>query len=246
MHLPGDHCGAPPHRDGAVENASDELRTELANRAWTAQAASLVARSPFYAAKFSAAGVSPQAVASVRELEQLPTTDRDEVRKDQSDRPPYGTNLAVGSADVAGSYRTSGSSGAAGVIALTTADLETWTTIGARSYATTGLHAHHTVLTTLATGPFAAGHTHLTVDRIGASRVPILPGDTGAALAALRAGSADTVLTTPSFALHLAAVAGERGVDASDLGVSHLIVGGEAGGGVPAIRERLEAAFAAS
>lgn len=71
------------------------------------------------------------------------------------------------------------------------------------------------------------------------------PGDTERVLSALARGLVDTILATPSFALHLASVFDVRGIDGPSLGVRHLAVGGEPGGGIPAIRRRIEEAFGA-
>jgi phenylacetate-CoA ligase len=53
------------------------------------------------------------------------------------------------------------------------------------------------------------------------------------------------VCCTPTYALHLAAVAAERGVDLASGPVSRIIVAGEPGGSVPAVRRRIEGAWGA-
>ncbi len=53
------------------------------------------------------------------------------------------------------------------------------------------------------------------------------------------------VCCTPTYALHLASVAAEHGIDLRSTAVRRIIVAGEPGGSVPAIRDRIEAAWGA-
>ena len=53
------------------------------------------------------------------------------------------------------------------------------------------------------------------------------------------------VCCTPTYALHLASVARSRGLNLADSTVTRLIVAGEPGGSVPAIRQRIEEAWGA-
>jgi phenylacetate-CoA ligase len=116
--------------------------------------------------------------------------------------------------------------------------MDMWTTIGARTYFATGIHEHSSVLTTFGAGPFVAGHTHFVLSRIGARSVPVAPGDTDRVIFGLEAGLADTLLSTPSFAQYLANKL-ERS-DALRMELTHIVTGGEPGGGIPAIRDHIE------
>src|SRR5204863_8445419 len=126
----------------------------------------------------------------------LPFTTKQELKEALDQRPPFGTNLCASVERVKRVYQTSGTTGTPAVIALTAADVETWTTIGARTYYATGVHDHHSVLSTFGAVPFVAGHTDFTLMRIGAGTVTVGPGDTERTLFALRAGIADTPLVT--------------------------------------------------
>jgi phenylacetate-CoA ligase len=121
--------------------------------------------------------------------------------------------------------------------------METWTTIGARTYHATGIHEHHSVLTTFGAGPFVAGHTHFVLSRIGVRSVPVAPGDTARVLFGLKAGLADTLLATPSFAQYLANRFETSREDPGSLALLHVVTGGEPGGGIPAIRDHIESAL---
>lgn len=232
--------------DREIETASTERLLAVCDQAWNDQAERLLERSPFYRAKFEEAGVRFDTVRSVRDLPLLPTTTKDETRSSQERHPPYGDYLGVDPAAIKRVFSTSGSSGRPNLIALTPADLETWNRLGARSYFAAGIQPHHAVLTTFGAGPFVAGNTHHVLDLIGCRRVPVGPGDTERTLNALQAGIVDTLLGTVSFPLHLVSVLAERGIDGPTLGLRHVVTGGEPGGGLPAVRRRIEEGFGAT
>ncbi len=210
----------------------------MATAAWDRQLAHILEDSPFAARKLREAGVGPKGVG-LADIAELPFTTKGELKAAIDEAPPFGSNAGVPPERVKRIYQTSGTTGLPSVIALSPADIETWTEIGTRTYYATGIHDHHAVLSTFAAGPFVAGHTHFVLNRIGCRAVPVGPGDTERVLFAMRAGIVDTVLATPSFAQSLAnrmAAAGPEGL--SSLG--HVVTGGEPGGGIPAIRDHVQ------
>ena len=217
---------------------ADEVR-EVARREWARQWEHLRA-SAHYARRFREAGIGP-AAPTLDDLAHLPFTTKAELKEAIDEAPPFGTNLAVPAEQVKRVYQTSGTTGTPSVLALTAADSETWTEIGTRSYHATGIDETSGVLTTFGAGPFVAGHTQFAVVRMGARIVPVGPGDTERTLFALRAGLADTLLCTPSFAQYLANRL--EGTDARSWPLKHVVTGGEPGGGIPAIRDHIEAAL---
>ncbi|MEX2122013.1 MAG: AMP-binding protein [Pirellulales bacterium] len=76
----------------------------------------------------------------------------------------------------------------------------------------------------------------------------MIPGggmNTLSRLELLRASQATVVCCTPSYALHMAELAAQRQIDVAQLAVRVLILAGEPGGSVPAIRSRIELAWQA-
>jgi phenylacetate-CoA ligase len=230
--LAGDGCERDWIWDRDVETATPDATFARAAAAWERQLRHLREDSPFYARRLGSAPVG------LGELHQLPFTSKQDLKQAIDERPPFGANLAVPEARVKRVYQTSGTSGSPSVIALTRFDIENWTEIGTRTYLATGIHDHHSVLTTFGAGPFVAGHTHFVLNRIGARTVPVAPGDTERVIFGLRAGLADTLLATPSFAQYLAnrPEAGE----ARDWALAHVVTGGEPGGGIPAVRDHVQ------
>jgi len=237
--LPDDTCERDWIWEREVEAARWEETRRLAVGAWERQYRRIRESSPFYARKFREAGVGGSFV-SLADLNELPLTTKDELRQALEAEPPFGTNLCVSPEQVKRVYQTSGTSGAPSVLALTRGDMETWTVMGTRSYYATGIHEHSTVLTTFGAGPFVAGHTHFVLLRIGTRSVPVAPGDTERVIYGLRAGLADTLLATASFAQYLANRLETSDSEPSAIPLTHVVTGGEPGGGIPAIRDHIQ------
>jgi phenylacetate-CoA ligase len=237
--LEDDTCERDWMWDREIETATPQENTARASAAWEHQYRHLVEGSEFYARKFREAGIGSTGVA-LADISRLPFTTKDELRQAVDERPPFGSNAGVPPERIKRVYQTSGTSGSPTVIALTTTDMETWTSIGARTYYATGIHDHHSVLTTFGAGPFVAGHTHFVLTRVGARSVPVAPGDTTRVIFGLKAGLADTLLATPSFAQYLANRLESTDPDPASLLLRHVVTGGEPGGGIPAIRDHIE------
>ena len=237
--LAGDTCDRDWIWDRDVETESHERALARAASAWAIQFRHLMDGSPFYARKFRQAGVHESPVP-LKDIAGLPFSTKDELKRAIDEDPPFGSNLCAPPAEVKRVYQTSGTSGAPSVIALTREDIETWTVIGTRSYFATGIHDHSSVLTTFGAGPFVAGHTHFVLSRIGTRSVPVAPGDTDRVIFGLRVGLADTLLCTPSFAQYLA---NKPALSDSKKMLTHIVTGGEPGGGIPAIRDHIQSAL---
>jgi phenylacetate-CoA ligase len=238
--LTGDTCEKDWIWEREVETAPWEEVRRLSVGAWERQYRRLREGSPFYARKWREAGVGGSFV-SLADLSQLPFTTKQELKDALDEDPPFGSNLCVAEDQVKRVYQTSGTSGSPSVLALTRTDMETWTTMGTRTYYATGIHEHSSVLTTFGAGPFVAGHTHFVLLRIGTRSVPVAPGDTERVIFGLRSGLADTLLSTASFAQYLANRLEKEG--GGDWKLSHVVTGGEPGGGIPAIRDHIQRAL---
>jgi phenylacetate-CoA ligase len=237
--LTGDDCDRDWIWEREVEAAPVEETNRLAASAWERQYRRLREASPFYARKLKEAGLGTSFVG-LADLANVPFTTKDELKQAMDEAPPFGTNLCVSPDQVKRVYQTSGTTGTPSVLALTRGDMETWTVMGTRTYYSTGIHEHSSVLTTFGAGPFVAGHTHFVLVRIGARSVPVAPGDTERVVFGLRAGLADTLLSTASFAQYLANRLEKSDDEPSAIPLTHVVTGGEPGGGIPAIRNHIQ------
>ena len=200
--------------------------------------AALRQRSPFYRDKLAGVEDAP--------FEALPFTIKDEIRESLAAEPPLGRHLAVPLEDVRRIYSTSGTTGDPSYIAVTQADLEGWTEIGARSYAATGIAPSQRAVLTYNSGPFVAGAVLDAWARIGATTIPVGSGNTERLVRAFQVLGAEALGCTPSYALYLADWCRERGIEPRELGVRLFSVAGEPGGGEDATRHAIEEAFGAT
>jgi len=241
--LRGDGCDADPIWDREVETENHEQALARGSAAWDRQFRHLIEDSPFYSRHFRAAGVG-SAVVHLVDITRLPFTTKADLKQALDARPPFGGNLCVPPERVKRVYQTSGTSGTPSVLALTPSDVEAWTGIGTRTYYASGIHEHHSVLTTFGAGPFVAGHTYFVLARIGSRVAPVGPGDTDRVLFGLRMGIFDTLMTTPSFAQYLSNRLEKSGEKVHPL--AHVVTGGEPGGGIPAVRDHIQAVTGAT
>src|SRR5262249_41461283 len=72
---------------------SRERLADLQARRLRALLAEVLPANRFYAARFAAAGLSPEAARTPANLAALPFTTKAELLADQAENPPYGTNL---------------------------------------------------------------------------------------------------------------------------------------------------------
>jgi phenylacetate-CoA ligase len=207
----------------------------------------LFERSRFYRDKLKRAGFgSASAAGGLDAIEGLPLTEKDELRRTRSPDEPVGAHLTASPEEIVRIYSTSGTTGTPSYIPLTAADLEVWVRTSARSYAASGLTRGERIVSTYNAGPFVAGAALGAFDRLGLCHIPVGSGNTERLVAAVELLKPTVVAMTPSYGLHLAEWAQKRGVDLAASSVKRVMVAGEPGGGEPAMRAKLEAAWGAS
>ncbi|MFM7109380.1 MAG: phenylacetate--CoA ligase family protein [Planctomycetaceae bacterium] len=195
----------------------------------------------FYAAKFERLG-DPAAVASLAELSDWPFTYKEElVAAGAAGRP---ANLTWPADRYVRFHQTSGTHGRP-LAVLDTADdwrwwMDCWRVILDRG----GVAAGDRVLVASSFGPYAGFWSAFdaALDR-GAMAIPTGGMTSLARLEAARSLAATVLVATPSYALHLAEVAREAKIDVAGGPVRLVIVAGEPGGSVPAVRGRIAAAW---
>ena len=173
-------------------------------------------------------------------------TEKDEIRQTRSDDEPVGTHLCVPLRDTVRIFSTSGTTGTPSYIPLTARDIANWTRISARTYAAAGIRRGDGLISTYGGGPFVAGITFDAFNLLGVSHIPIGGGNTERLMTTVRLLKPDAIALTPSYALHLAEWARERGIDTRASSVSKLLVAGEPGGGEEAMRKQLEELWGAT
>lgn len=216
------------------------------DRAYRAQIAYLLDRSPFYREKLTAASFrSAEAVGGLSGIGELPFTDKAELKATCTAEAPIGAHLCVAQEEIVRIYSTSGTTGTPSYIPLTAGDLENWVNGSARSYGASGISAGQRVVTTYNAGPFVAGAALAAFERLGLSHIPVGTGNTNRLIRAVELLRPDAVTLTPSYAAYAAEWSAEREFDLAGSSVQRVLVAGEPGGGEPAFRARLESAWGA-
>lgn len=206
----------------------------------------VMAKSPFYAEKFASVR---SRVGSLAALSELPFTTKDEVRESLASTPPLGRHLAADVADVVQIQSSSGTTGMPTFVAATAEDLATWNAMGARVFYANGFRPREWVMHAYAMGRgFVGGLVNIEhLQHLGCGVIPLgAESGTERLLRAIQQLRPVAMCATPSMVSHLGAAAPEvLGLDASQLSVRKISVGGEPGGGVPAIREQMESLWGA-
>ncbi len=164
---------------------------------------------PFYRRRLDEAGVKPEDVRSLGDLERLPFTTKQDIR----DNYPFGL-FAVPMEQIVRIHASSGTTGKPTPVAYTQRDLNTWSDLMARTLSACGVHRGDIVHIAYGYGLFTGGlGFHYGVERLGAAVIPVSGGQTRRQVMLIQDFGPTVLCCTPSFALYLAEVAQEMGVD---------------------------------
>jgi phenylacetate-CoA ligase len=230
--------------DAEVERRSPAEQLRMDAAAYTRQIEYLLAHSEFYRRRLGAAGFPDAAsIGPLEHIQELPFTEKDELRATQAESPPFGAHLACNPDHLVRVYSTSGTTGVPCYIGLTPHDLDMYATNVARGYTAAGFRKGQRVAVGFNAGPFVAGAVYYGFDKIGCNVIPVGTGNTERLVGALQKLGATGISCTPSYGLYLIDWCKEHGIDTRTLGLENMITAAEPGGGDPMIRERIETAF---
>jgi phenylacetate-CoA ligase len=206
----------------------------------------VVPANPFWAKRFAEAVCQPGDVRSVAHLSRLPMTQKNELVEDQLRTPPYGTNLTQPVGQFSRLHQTSGTTS----VPLRWLDTPTswdWVTSCWRQiFEITRTRADDVIAFPFSFGPFLGFWAAFDAAcRMGALCIPAGGLTSQARLQMIRDNEATVICCTPTYALRLAEVAASDGIDLRGSTVRLIIVAGEPGGSVPAIRSAIEGAWGA-
>ena len=196
-----------------VETMGPEELAALQSERLISLAKTVYERVPFYKKKMDAAGVSPQDIKSIRDINKLPFTTKDDMREVY----PYGL-LAVDKKDIVEIHTSSGTTGKPVVDAYTADDIALWGEVMARTLAMGEVTREDTVHNAYGYGLFTGGlGVHYGARAMGANVIPVSGGNTKRQLMVLRDFGSTVLTCTPSYGLLLAEVGREEGVDFNKL-----------------------------
>jgi len=164
---------------------------------------------PYHRRRMSAAGIKPQDVRALEDLQHLHFT----VKSDLRDHYPFGL-FARPRDQVARLHASSGTTGKPTVVGYTLNDVRTWADLMARSMACAGTRPGDVVHNAYGYGLFTGGlGAHYGAERLGATVVPMSGGSTERQVVLIMDFGARVLCATPSYALNIAEVAEREGVD---------------------------------
>ena len=202
---------------------------------------------PFYSRKLRQAGLSDfRELGSLEDCRRLPFTTKGELSADQLANPPFGTNLTFPVERYLRVHQTSGTKGKPLRWLDTQESWRWWGRCWETVYRGAGVRPCDRVFLAFSFGPFVGfWSAHQGALQLGALAVP---GGGMTSIQRIRTilDYQVTVLAcTPTYALHLAEVASQEGIDLSRSDVRVTIHAGEPGAGLPATRARIEQAWGA-
>ena len=177
-----------------------------------------------YRKKMDEAGIKPEDIRSLKDLSKLPFV----VKQDLRDNYPYGL-FAVDRDDIVRIHASSGTTGKPTVVGYTKGDMATWTECVSRIACMGGASSKDIAQICFGYGMFTGAlGLHYGLENIGAAIVPSSTGNSQKQIMYMQDFETSLLVATPSYALRLAEVAREMGVDVTkDLKVKIALVGSE-------------------
>lgn len=166
------------------------------------------AKVPLYRAKLDQAGIKPSDIRCLDDIRLIPFTTKQDFRENY----PFAM-FAVPPKELARIHSSSGTTGKPTVVGYTKNDLDTWSNLVARMATAAGVTDQDIVQISFGYGMFTGGFgLHYGLERIGATVVPISSGNTDRQLMFMADFQTSALVSTPSYAAHLAEQAKVRGM----------------------------------
>ncbi len=179
---------------------------------------------PPYRKKMDDLGVKPEDIQTLKDLSKLPFV----VKQDLRDNYPFGL-FAVPKEKLVRIHASSGTTGKPTVVGYTQNDLDMWTECVSRIACMGGATEKDVAQICFGYGMFTGAlGLHYGLENIGATIVPSSTGNSEKQIMYMKDFGTTLLVATPSYALRLAEVAREMGVDPkTDLNVKIGLVGSE-------------------
>lgn len=177
-----------------------------------------------YRSKMDDSGVKPQDIKCLKDLAKLPFV----TKQDMRDNYPFGL-FAVPKDKLVRIHASSGTTGKPTVVGYTQNDLKTWTECVSRIACMGGATEKDVAQICFGYGMFTGAlGLHYGLENIGAAIVPSSTGNSEKQIMYMKDFGTTLLVATPSYALRLAEVANEMGVDTKkDLNIKIGLVGSE-------------------
>ncbi|MFZ5615706.1 MAG: phenylacetate--CoA ligase PaaK [Pseudomonadota bacterium] len=192
---------------------------------------------PHYRAAFDAAGIAPADIKSLADLAKFPFTTKADLRANY----PFGF-FATPRENVVRIHASSGTTGQPTVVGYTKKDIETWSSVVARSIRAAGgrpgMKAHVAYGYGLFTGGLGA---HYGAEALGCTVIPMSGGQTEKQVQLIQDFEPDIIMVTPSYMLAILDEFRRQGIDPRSSSLKIGIFGAEPW--TEAMRREIEEAF---
>lgn len=180
-------------------------------------------RVPFYKKRLDEAGITADKITALSDIQHIPYTTKDDIR----DTYPFGL-FAVDKKEIVRIHASSGTTGNPTVVGYTKNDLKMWTDCVSRLVVAAGATSEDIVQIAFGYGMFTGAlGLHYGLENIGATVVPTSTGNTEKQLKFMKDFGTTALVSTPSYALYIAEVARDLGIDCRELGVRLGLFGSE-------------------
>jgi phenylacetate-CoA ligase len=178
---------------------------------------------PFYKEQFSKLNLKPKDITSLKDVPKLPFTTREDLRENY----PFGM-LAVAKEQVVRLHTSSGTTGKPKAIFFSKKDVDRAAELIARCLIMTGVKKDDVLQNMMTYGLFTGALVmHYGAEKVGVLVIPAGPGNTKRQIALMQDFKTTTLHLTPSYALYLAGVMNNEGLDPKDFSLRRAYMGSE-------------------
>jgi phenylacetate-CoA ligase len=206
-------------------------------------------KAPFYREKWQSAGLEPGDIRSLADFERVPVVTKEELRLEQAAHPPFGRYLCTPEPELVRIWGSSGTTGRPTVFGVGAGDWRAIANAHARIMWGMGIRPSDTVFVGSVFSLYIGSWGVLVgTERLGATAFPFgagLAGQTRRAVQWMQEMKPTVFYGTPSYALCIAELAQEEGVDPRDIGLRIMFFSGEPGAAIPSIRGRIQDLYGA-
>ena len=176
-----------------------------------------------YRKKMDEAGVKPEDIKSIADLQKLPFTDKQDLR----DNYPYGM-FASPMKDVVRIHASSGTTGKQTVVGYTAHDIDMWAECAARALVSVGGTKDDFIHISYGYGLFTGGlGLHYGAEKLGATAIPASAGNSMRQLQLFKDFGSSIICMTPSYAISLIELMKENNISKDEFKLKAGVFGAE-------------------
>ena len=195
----------------------------------------------YYKRSFDEAGVKPEDIKTLKDLEKFPFIDKKTERETQHVGSFFGEMCSVPEEDVIFMATSSGSTGVPTVSPFTQEDFDLWQDTEARLFWQAGMRPTDRYVHGLNFALYVGGPDVIGAQRLGALAIWVGAVPSDRLIFVLQQYQPTIIWTSPSYAWTLGEKIKEKGLDPrTDFSIHTIIVAGEPGGSIQSTREAIE------